>query len=101
MSSIFYKQPREVLDYYINMTEYFEELQGDHISTPGNIEVEILPDDGELTALATTLVDDPATGFNQWFAGGLDGVKYKITYLVTTQQGRVEEIEMYLRIKEL
>ena len=99
MSKTFTKQPREVVDYFIRMVEYFEELAGDFIAAPGDVEVEIVPNT-DLADGTTVLVNSGEDGFKQWFSGGLDGVTYQITYLVTTDVGRVEEIEMKIKVKE-
>ncbi len=100
MAKTFKKQPSEVVDYFIDMTEYFEELEGDFINVSGDIVVTIVPAT-DLAAGATVLVNAGADGFKQWFSGGLDGVTYAITYVITTNVGRVEEIEMRLRVKEI
>ena len=100
MTKIFKKQPREVVDYFIDMREYFEELEGDFIAAPGDISVDSIEPASDLTAGTTVLVNSGEDGFKQWFSGGLDGITYKITYLVTTDVGRVEEIEMKIKVKE-
>lgn len=99
MAKKFTKQPAEVVDYYIDMTEYFEELEGDKINDQNDVTVTIEPV-ADLVAGTTVLVNSGENGFKQWFSGGTDGVTYKITYLVTTDAGRVEEIEMKIKVKE-
>jgi hypothetical protein len=98
-SNIFYKQPREVFDYYIDMEEYFKEYSGDYIDEVGDITVEIEPD-GELSNDGVVLNNAGKNGFTAWFSGGVDGGRYKITYLINTREGRTEEEEMNIRVKE-
>ncbi len=100
MAKTFKKQPAEVVDYFIDMTEYFEELEGDFIANASDIVTTFLPAT-DLSDGATVLVNAGADGFKQWFSGGLDGVTYAVTYVITTNVGRVEEIEMKLRVKEI
>lgn len=101
----FTKQPSEVLDYDIDMQSYLEEID-DEISgvTPAVITVdnvtvpplEIGPGSHpESEALGT-----PKRRLKIWIGGGLDGQKYKVTALITTADGRVEETEFQIRVKE-
>lgn len=100
MAKTFNKQPSEVLDYFIDMREYFAELETDFVAAPGDIDVTVEGSDSSLLAGSTVLVNDGYDGFKQWFSGGTDGVKYKVTYKITTDVGRVEEAEMYIKVKE-
>jgi hypothetical protein len=99
MAKTYFKQPSEVVDYFIDMREYFAELGGDFINIAGDIDVTIDPA-GSLVAGSTVLVNGGLDGFTQWFSGGTDNVRYKVTYVVTTNVGRVEEFEMYIKVKE-
>lgn len=100
MARTFTKQPAEVLDYFIDMREYFAELDTDFIALPADVDVTVEGSDSALVAGSTVLVNDGYDGFKQWFNGGTNGVKYKITFLITTDVGRVEEVEMYIKVKD-
>jgi hypothetical protein len=100
MSSIFYKQPREVFDYFIDMKEYFKEYIGDKIEFASDIQVEISPT-GELTSNGVILNNSGVDGFTVWLSGGINGGRYKVTFLIDTKEGRTEEAEMELRIREV
>ena len=100
MATLFYKQPREVFDYFIDMREYFKEYAGDQIVDASDVTVEIEPA-GELVSGGIVLNNDGTDGFTAWFSGGIDGGKYKITYLINTKEARTEEAELQLRVKEL
>lgn len=99
MAKTFLKQPAEVVDYFIDMREYFEEMKGDYIASADDVTVTIEPDTDLASGLAV-LVNDGADGFKQWFSGGADKTKYKITFLVATNDGRTEEFEMYIKVKD-
>ena len=99
MTTLFYKQPREVFDYFIDMREYFKEYKGDYIEDSSDVTVEIEPT-GELTHGGVALNNNGTDGFTAWFSDGVDGGKYKITYLIDTKEGRTEESEMEIRVKE-
>jgi len=99
MAKVFEKQPSEIIDYFVNMIDYFEELEGDYVENTGDVTVNIEPS-GSLIAGATVLVNGGKDGFKQWFSGGTDKTKYKVTFLVTTYVGRVEEFEMYIKVKD-
>lgn len=108
MSKTFNKQSREVVDYDIDMTDYFEDLDdADQISNTGTpVTVEITP----TTLSPLTLgpggqadyetVGDPRYILKIWLGGGLDGTRYKVTALITTVLGRVEEIEFNVKVKD-
>ena len=100
MAKTFKKQPSENVDYFIDLRPYFEELEGDFINDASDVVTTFLPAT-DLIEGATVLVNAGLDGFKQWFSGGLDGVTYAITYLFTTDVGRVEEVEMKLKVKEV
>jgi len=103
MAKTFTKQPREVVDYDINMLDYFDDLTADEVDTVvienDNVTVpplEVGPDAHPEYAL----VGDPKHVVKVWLGAGKDGEKYKITALITTLLERVEEVEFYLKVKE-
>ena len=102
MTSRFEKQPTEVKDYDINSVDFFEGTDDfwvlasfviDSITVPP---LEIGP-----TPLADyELVGTPPQIVKVWVGGGLDGEKYKVTALLTSDAGRVEEEEFYVKVKD-
>jgi len=100
MTTIFYKQPREVFDYFIDMRDYFKEYEGDKILSANDVTIEILPA-GELTNDGVVLNNAGDDGFTIWLSGGIDRGRYKVTMLINTEEGRVEEAEIEIRIKEV
>jgi len=101
----FEKQPSEVLDYDIDMSEWFEDIGSDDIES---VTVTV---DG--TGIAPSLVLGPdafpifdilgssSTSFKVWVGGGVDGQSYKITAKVVTAAGREKETDFKIKVKEL
>lgn len=103
MAKTFTKQPAEVVDYDINMLDYFDDLTGDEVDTVvvTNDTVTVPPlEIGPGVHPEYAKVGDPAHVVKIWTGAGLDGSKYKITAVITTVLARVEEVEFYLRVKE-
>jgi len=87
----FDKQPSEVLDYDIDASEWL--TQGDNI-----IGISVAVDDPGLSVNNTTVSDDR---IKIWLSGGSDGVTYKVTTKISTDDGRVKEVDFNVRVKEL
>lgn len=96
----FVKQPAETLDYDIDFAEFLSD--GDTLVSAGDPPVpsplNVVVSPTGLT-LGPTLVRD-GTIVKQWLSGGTDGQKYKITLTVTSNAGRVKQIEFIVRVKE-
>jgi hypothetical protein len=101
------KQPREVLDYDVDFSEWFAATPGDDIEL---VVVEIEGGSGAADDLATVSTR-PAFAFGVpelappqyvkvWLEGGVDGVTYKVTVRITTEGGRVKEYDFNIRVKE-
>lgn len=89
----FEKQPSERESYTIT---YEDDLtDGDNVDTAV---VKSIAPSGELT-IDQTAVIDPRVRF--WAVGGVDGTNYKVTFTVTTADGRILEDEVLIRVKEL
>ena len=101
--STFEKQPTEVKDYDINSIDFFEDIDDFWASATFVVDpitaspLEIGP--GALGEY--DLIGTPAHVVKVWVGGGLDGTKYKVTALLTSDAGRVEEEEFYVRIRDL
>ena len=94
----FEKQPRDVKDYDINYSDWLASAS-DAISAVISVDVvcQTEPSDTSLlcdgTDLATTFI-------KLWMSGGTDGYAYKVTVLVSTVGGRVDESELIFIIKD-
>lgn len=98
------KQPAEVVDYTLHMRDYFRDIFNDYI-TDVQVSIDITgdPDDlesGPDTQAIWAPVGDPAHQAKMWFGGGRDGETYQVTALVTTNAGRVEEVDFLVRVEE-
>lgn len=96
----FYKQPAENLDYDIDFSEFLSD--GDSIVASGNppipspLSVAVTP--AGLTLGPTFVLDGKSV--KQWLSGGTNGIKYKITLTVTSNAGRVKQVEFVVRVKD-
>ena len=104
MAGEFEKQPREVVDYDIDMREWFAvNRDGDFIN---RVEEVIIDPPGEL-ALGSTgtpetlLLGDPPMKAKVWVSGGEDGGEYKVTVVIRTNIGRIEEIDFTVRVEDI
>jgi hypothetical protein len=108
---IFEKQPSEVVDYAIKMTDWFAPLDdADYIT---GIVVTCDPafgvGAGDLQlgpgALPETSLVMDKTGLDRiakvWIGAGTDGVTYHVTAVITTFLLRVEEVDFKVKVKEI
>ena len=86
----FSKQPGETLDYDFDFTDWMP--TGDAIASS------VVTAESGVT-LGTKISTD--TVIKQFISGGTDGQKYKVTCKITTNDGRIKELELMLKIKEL
>lgn len=97
----FIKQPAETLDYDIDFAEFFTD--GDTIVSVGDPPVpsplSITVDVPGLTIGGTYVIN--GTIVKQWLSGGVDGGRYKVTITVTSNSGRVKQVEFMLRVKDI
>lgn len=99
----FVKQPAEVVDFLLDMTDWFRSIRSDGIDS---ISVTISPTGtaGDLEAgpgLQPTWepIGSPAHKARIWIGGGRDGIDYQVTALVTTDEGRVEEVDFLVIVE--
>lgn len=88
-----FKQPGETLDYDIKADGWLGD--GDYIVTAITTVSAV-----GLTVIATTVILS-GTRVKVMVSGGTNGVKYKVTVTMTTNDGLVKEHEFYIQIKEL
>lgn len=88
----FVKQPAETLDYDIDFSQFFAD--GDTILSVAS---PVISPSG-LNAGGTFVI--AGTTVKQWLTGGTDGNRYKITITVTSNAGRVKQVEFFVRVKD-
>lgn len=96
----FQKQPWDVEDYEVDMTDYFEDLDGDTVSS---VAVTVSPVGltlGPGSHPDYTIVAPDNVKFRVWVGGGTDKLKYTVTCQVTTTDGRQKEHEFSVKVKE-
>ena len=86
----FDKQPSEVLDYDIDATEWL--TQGDNV-----IGAAITIDITGLVLDSSTINDDR---IKIWLSAGVDGITYKVTTKISTEDGRVKEVDFKVKVKD-
>lgn len=96
----FVKQPAEVLDYDIDFSEFLTE--GDTIASTGDpptpIGGSVVCSPAGLIIGSTFVIQ--GTTIKQWLSGGVDGQKYKVTITMTSNAGRVKQVEFVVRVKD-
>lgn len=85
------KQPAEVLDYPFDFNEYLQEANDLAVSH---------------TVVAAQGVNVVSSSLNRgvvraFVSGGVSGQTYKVSAVVTTQGGRVKQLDIQLKVKEI
>jgi len=107
----FTKQPHEVLAYDIDFLPWFEQIPNDDIQTATCVVASATAGDvSDLTVKEVVLIGDgdsslstPGTPVHRvkvWLQDGNDGVTYKLTLTIHTEDGRVKEVDFKLKVKE-
>jgi len=102
----FNKQPGDVLDYDVDMSEWFAALVSDDIQS---VQVTISTDmedaptlvAGPLPHPAVQLIGVEPVAFKVWLGGGTDYVDYTVRCLVRTEQDRAKEVEFKIKVRDL
>lgn len=88
------KQPSDVQDYDIDFSEWFP---SDDLIVDGFVTA--VPAMGIPPSFA---ISPDGRVVKVWvYAGGIDGQTYQITVRATTSDGRVKEVELRVRVKEI
>jgi hypothetical protein len=90
--NLFYKQPADQLDYDLDFSDWITE--GDTIT--GAVAVSSVP--AELVIQSVSVSEQIV---KVWATGGETGSTYQVTVTVTTDQGRIKELDFKIRVKEL
>lgn len=102
----FNKQPGDVLDYDVDMSDWFAGIPGDDIQS---VEVSVRSDVEDVPALlvgaaphpAVVLIGAQPVRFKVWLAGGTNYAEYVVCCLVRTEQDRVKEVEFIVKVRDL
>lgn len=101
----FEKQPSDVLDYDIDMSEWFEDMVGDDIQsvTVTVTGTGVAPDLilGPDSHPQYQLIDSPSVSFKVWLGEGVNGKTYKVTSRVITGAGREKEVDFKIKVKDV
>jgi hypothetical protein len=94
------KQPAETLDFDIEFSDFLDD--GDTLVTAGNPQV---PSPLSVVVSPVGLTLGPTyvlgtTRVKQWVSGGAEGGKYKVTLTLTSNAGRVKQVEFYVTVKD-
>lgn len=102
MAKTWVKQPREIKDYGIVSADYFEGIDDEWESVVIEVDKVTVPplEIGPAPHAEYDLIGDPKQTVKIWIGGGQDRQKYKVTALMTSRAGRIEEEEFYIKIKE-
>jgi hypothetical protein len=94
MLNHFTKQPSANKDYDFNWSDWLR--VGDDLASAV---VTVTPASG--LTLGTMTIDGIDNIVKQFVSGGVDGSDYKLTCRITTTQGRVDECEIYILVRDL
>lgn len=89
--STYLKDPDAVLDYQVDWSAWL--ASGETISTHT-----VTADDG-ITVDSSSITDDSTT-VTAWVSGGTAGRKYRVTYHITTSEGREEDRTIRLWVQQ-
>jgi len=85
------KQPADVLDYDIDADGW--------LPTDDLIISAVTTSTTGITVNSTTIINDGRT-VKVWLQGGANGVTYKVEVTMTTDDGRVKQVEFRIKVKE-
>ena len=100
----FPKQPNEVLDYDIDLADWFVSAPGDDIES---IDITVSSFTEEVPTLVVgpiphnqyVLMGANPTRAKIWLGGGTDGVNYIVTCVIKTEQDRIKEVEFTVKVR--
>ena len=102
---IFEKQPGDVLDYDVDMSEWFKDIPGDDIdsvtvSIRSSAEATPTLVAGPVPHPEVLLMGTEPTRFKVWLGGGTSYMDYIVTCLVVTEQDRQKEEEFKIKVRD-
>jgi len=87
----FSKQPADVLDYTIDLTNWM--VSGDSVTGA----TAVITPAGPSVSVTQGATIQPKF----WVSGGINGTQYKVTATITTNGGRTKEVDFKLVVTEL
>jgi len=101
----FTKQPNDVLDYDVDMTDWFQSIPLDEIQS---VAVTVTSYQEVTPTLVVGPTPHPATEqdganavrFKVWLGGGTDQTDYVVTCVVLTEQDRRKEIDFKIKVRD-
>ncbi|HCC63383.1 MAG TPA: hypothetical protein DEQ55_19830 [Pseudomonas sp.] len=102
---VFSKQPNDVLDYDVDLTDWFADIADDDIES---VEITVTSTAEPVPALVLgpvphnpyTLLGASPQRFKLWLGGGTHFVDYVVTCVVRTEQDRVKEVEFKIKVRD-
>lgn len=89
---MFNKQPGDTVDIDVDLSQWLP--SSDTISNA------IASADTGIT-LGANAINNTLKVVKQWVSGGTTGNRYKVTLTITSAEGRVKEVEFYVKVKEI
>lgn len=102
---VFTKQPREILDYDVDMTEWFSTIPGDEIDSVDIIVTSMAEEPTELIVgpaphTDVVLIGTTPVVFKVWLGGGSEYVDYTVNCIINTLQHRKKEVEFKIKVRD-
>lgn len=102
---VFHKQPNEVLDYDVDLSEWFKDIPGDDIDS---VDISIFSPMEDTPSLLVgplphppyILMGNNPVSFKLWLGGGTHYVDYIVTCVIQTEQDRVKEVEFKIKVRD-
>lgn len=101
----FTKQPGDVLDYDVDMADWFAGIPGDNLQS---VAVTVTTDMESVPAMTVGPAPHPEVvlmganpvSFKVWLGGGNDYIDYIVNCRALTTQDRVKEVEFRVKVRE-
>lgn len=99
------KQPNDVLDYDVDLTDWFKDYTEDSVA---EVSASIVSQTEAVPTLvlgpsphsATSIMGSPSARFKVWLGGGTDNTDYTVILLVTTTYSRKVEVELKIKVRD-
>lgn len=102
--NVFTKQPRDVLDYDVDMSAWFagsgDDIQRVDVTVRSDMEDAPTLTAGPIPHQAVVLEGDQPVRFKVWLGGGTDRVDYVVSCLVVTEADRQKEVEFKIKVRD-
>jgi hypothetical protein len=90
---IFDKEPDDVLDYDIDLSEFLPSTDTISTVTPTSAPAGL--------TFGVTTINNTTKVVKQWISGGTDGDTYTVQIKITTSEGRTKHAHFKIRVKEM